>query len=85
MVTGRLSVRKLLDHEMQDTYELKIIARDSGTPPRTTTQILTVHVDDVNDNSPEFSQDKYEVHIQENAPQRKILTLVAEDADSGMY
>lgn len=39
-----------------DVIELTVIATDSGSPPRTNTTTVTIHVIDVNDNKPSFSE-----------------------------
>lgn len=43
-----------LDHERANTYFLTVEARDHGMPPLSATTVVTVNVDDENDNRPQF-------------------------------
>ncbi|CAH8589461.1 unnamed protein product [Schistosoma rodhaini] len=52
--TGDLWLQKPLDYEQTSAYFLTIEARDRGQPPLSSTAVLTVHVDDANDNQPQF-------------------------------
>lgn len=51
---GDLWLQKPLDYEQTSAYFLTIEARDRGQPPLSSTAVLTVHVDDANDNQPQF-------------------------------
>ncbi|VDP46192.1 unnamed protein product [Schistosoma margrebowiei] len=53
-VPGDLWLQKPLDYEQTSAYFLTIEARDRGQPPLSSTAVLTVHVDDANDNQPQF-------------------------------
>ncbi|XP_036365281.1 cadherin-23-like [Octopus sinensis] len=73
-----------LDREMQDSYNLEVIANDGGQPSKQ--GILHVHIKiiDVNDNSPVFSKHIYNISIKNTHPNNNpILTLSAKDPDSG--
>lgn len=50
--TGEIYVNEPLDFECQSTYVLCVTASDKGEDPRQTYIMLTIHVEDVNDNSP---------------------------------
>ncbi|TGZ60509.1 hypothetical protein CRM22_008469 [Opisthorchis felineus] len=52
--TGDLLLEGKLDHERASSYFLTVEARDHGDPPLSTTAVVTVTVDDVNDNRPQF-------------------------------
>ncbi|XP_036365297.1 protocadherin beta-15-like [Octopus sinensis] len=73
-----------LDRELKDSYVLTLEARDGGNPPKTATLKVHISVTDVNDNTPVFSQELYNISIS-NSHQRHlpILTLKATDQDSG--
>ncbi|KAI1898964.1 hypothetical protein AGOR_G00077800 [Albula goreensis] len=47
-------VRRPLDRETRDTYQLTVVASDRGIPSRSATVPLVVKVTDVNDNCPTF-------------------------------
>ncbi|XP_021248692.1 protocadherin Fat 4-like isoform X2 [Numida meleagris] len=81
--TGQLMTEKSLDREMMDSYELKIIATDSGKPPLSGSLVLSIAVEDVNDNPPVFSQKLYSVTVKENEPPHVILSATATDKDIG--
>ncbi|CAI9733532.1 protocadherin beta-15-like [Octopus vulgaris] len=73
-----------LDREIQDSYNLEVIANDGGQPSKQ--GILHVHIKiiDVNDNSPVFSKHIYNISIKNTHPNNNpILTLSAKDPDSG--
>ncbi|THD27797.1 Protocadherin Fat 1 [Fasciola hepatica] len=52
--TGDLTLQSELDHERADAYFLTVEARDHGKPPLSATAVVTVNVDDENDNRPQF-------------------------------
>ncbi|NXJ09602.1 CELR3 protein, partial [Odontophorus gujanensis] len=81
--TGKVMTGKSLDREMMDSYELKIIATDSGKPPLSESLVLSIAVEDVNDNPPVFSQKLYSVTVKENDPPHVILSTTATDNDIG--
>ncbi|XP_046802630.1 cadherin-related tumor suppressor isoform X1 [Lucilia cuprina] len=58
-LTGQLTTRKSLDRELQQNYEILVIARDQGTPPKSSTATVNLHIEDVNDNAPQFYPKKY--------------------------
>ncbi|XP_046903098.1 protocadherin gamma-C5-like [Hypomesus transpacificus] len=73
-----------LDRESNAEYRIVITAEDSGTPPLSSRQIITVKVLDVNDNPPVFSQPLYTVYVKENRTPGSILCSVsASDPDTG--
>ncbi|XP_035408751.1 protocadherin Fat 4-like [Cygnus atratus] len=81
--TGKLMTTKSLDREMMDTYELKINATDSGRPPLSESLVLSITVEDENDNPPVFPQKSYSVTVKENEPPHVILNATATDKDIG--
>ncbi|NWX92056.1 CELR3 protein, partial [Nothoprocta pentlandii] len=81
--TGNLMTKQSFDREMMDSYELKIIATDSGRPSQSASLILSITVEDVNDNPPVFPQKSYTVSVKENEPPHVILSATAMDEDIG--
>lgn len=82
--TGSLSILKPLDREEQDIFNLTIIAEDHGMPQHSSSQLLCVHVIDVNDEVPWFQESQYEAQISENQPPgTSVLTVSASDLDQG--
>ncbi|XP_040904750.1 protocadherin alpha-2-like [Toxotes jaculatrix] len=84
-VSAELVLQKALDREKQPVIKLLLTALDGGKPPRSGTLQLTVHVIDVNDNTPTFSNSLYKVRVRENAkPGTLVIKLNATDSDEGM-
>ena len=82
--TLRIFVKKQLDREIQDSYQVTIIAKDGGDPILTGTVTITISVTDVNEFAPEFSKSLYNITIEEDTEANLvILTLNATDRDSG--
>ncbi|MCL4120197.1 UNVERIFIED_CONTAM: hypothetical protein GTU68_016617 [Idotea baltica] len=81
---GRVTTKTKLDRETMPFYEIKIIAKDQGIPPLSSTATIYLEVQDVNDNSPEFYPQKYFVVVPEDLPLSSIVTQVtATDKDEG--
>ncbi|XP_054639199.1 protocadherin-16-like [Dunckerocampus dactyliophorus] len=82
--TGSLSILKALDREEHEVFNLTIVAEDHGIPALSTSQVLSVQVIDVNDESPVFQKAEFETHVLENqGPGTTVLTVVATDRDQG--
>lgn len=83
--TGDLSARPL-DRETQSRYLLQVTAQDRGTP--TTYQgicNISVIVEDLNDNPPNFERTTYVATVPEDAPiGTSVLKLKATDPDIGL-
>ncbi|XP_052828955.1 protocadherin gamma-C4-like [Octopus bimaculoides] len=73
-----------LDREKEDSYNIEVIAKDGGIPPKQSGLNVKISVEDENDNKPEFSQSIYNVSIEhkhkKNIP---VVTLSASDLDIG--
>lgn len=52
--SGIVRTNIVLDREIRDVYNLKIIATDEGVPQLTGTSTIRVHIVDINDNQPTF-------------------------------
>uniref|UniRef100_A0ACB8E7L0 Uncharacterized protein n=1 Tax=Sphaerodactylus townsendi TaxID=933632 RepID=A0ACB8E7L0_9SAUR len=82
--SGLLTTTFALDRENQEYYNLTIVAVDDGTPALSATQILTVIVLDINDESPVFTKSLYQASIYENKdPREVVIKIEATDKDSG--
>lgn len=74
-----------LDREEIPMYNLTIIATDKGTPPRSATAYLVIHVNDVNDHEPVFQQSEYSAVLSELSPIGSFVSSIsATDADTGL-
>ncbi|KAK6493966.1 protocadherin-23-like [Huso huso] len=80
--TGVITLTESLDYEESPQYVLQIRASDSI---HETGAELRVHVLDVNDNPPVFSQESYQVLLAELTPKDTfVLALSTTDRDSGL-
>ncbi|XP_039872410.1 protocadherin alpha-10-like [Simochromis diagramma] len=71
-----------LDRETAPQYNISITATDEGSPPLSSTSVITVHVSDVNDNKPQFSESVINIYVKENSPVGAVIKKVtATDAD----
>lgn len=77
--TGKISTLLPLDFATKSSYELLVQIVDSGTPPKASTQVITINVSDV-DEPAKLVND--ELTIAENAVAGTLIgTLVASDPD----
>ena len=83
--TGVIRPTAPLDRETLAQHTISVVARDKGSPSRTSSPVtMTIVVDDVNDNSPVFSQNLYSVNVSQNTgPGIPLLILAATDSDTG--
>lgn len=73
-----------LDREFQSEYNITITATDAGSPPLASVKILTIVVNDINDNPPTFAQKEYDASILENQPVGTfVMNIQAVDIDDG--
>lgn len=73
-----------LDREKQSSYQLTVEAIDGGQPPLLGRLMVTINVQDINDNSPKFTHDTYECHTREDTITGALLHRVqAHDKDAG--
>ncbi len=74
-----------LDRETVRLYNLTVVAEDKGVPPRTSTAFLIIHVNDINDHSPVFSEDTYTAVLTESAAIGSfVASPLALDEDTGV-
>jgi len=73
-----------LDREVQDEYNVTIVAKDNGIPPLNSTKSFTVKILDENDNVPRFTKMVYLLQIPENnIPGEYLGSVLAHDSDLG--
>ncbi|XP_061786261.1 protocadherin alpha-8-like isoform X7 [Nerophis lumbriciformis] len=73
-----------LDRESVSVYTISITATDEGSPPLSSNRVINVHISDVNDNPPHFSEPIINVYIKENSPPGSVIhrvTAVDDDID----
>ena len=70
-----------MDREQADNYEIEVVASDGAGNDVTCTVSMTV--DDLNDNYPQFSQDSYTVVATDSLAAAPLITIQASDKDDG--
>ncbi|XP_028277980.1 protocadherin Fat 3 [Parambassis ranga] len=84
METGLITVLRPLDRERVDRYFLNITIYDQGIPQMSNWRLLTLIIEDANDNDPQFYQDSFSALVSENsAIGMEVITITAFDRDSG--
>ncbi|GAB1603899.1 protocadherin beta-13-like [Argonauta hians] len=79
-----ITLENKLDREIQENYMLEVIAKDGGFPQNQGILQVEISVADINDNSPIFSQNLYNVTINnQHQLDKPILMVVATDKDTG--
>ncbi|XP_068613933.1 protocadherin alpha-12-like [Brachionichthys hirsutus] len=77
-----LTVDGPLDREKDFQYNVTIMATDEGTPPLSSTSVISLHISDVNDNAPLFAEPIINVYLKENsAVGGTVCTITAVDPD----
>lgn len=73
-----------LDREVQDSYDITFHCHDNGSPKLSSSTVIEVHVMDINDHKPVFSQTHYGATLEENNRAREVIIQVsATDEDLG--
>ncbi len=87
--TGEVFVKRKLDRERQQSHTFTVSATDKGPRPLTATVVVTIDVEDANDNSPAFEETDYSVKLSDRAHRGQFVTRVravdADDADKLSY
>ncbi|XP_060035653.1 protocadherin beta-13-like isoform X4 [Erinaceus europaeus] len=78
--TGEIVLKKQLDFEIAQFYEVNVEARDGGSLSGKCT-VLT-QVTDVNDNVPEITISAYTKEVPENSPETVVAVFSVSDVDS---
>ena len=74
---------EVIDYERMNEYKVGIIAYDSGTPRRYSTETLTVQITNVNEHAPQFDASHLYILMSENARVGStVLTIQAYDGDT---
>ena len=82
--TGEIKVVKEPNHEVAETFDVYFGAYEDSQEQYSSLHKVTVKVEDVNDNSPTFSQDYYQAGIKEGQfPPVSVIKVAALDADTG--
>ncbi|KAF5406039.1 hypothetical protein PHET_00383 [Paragonimus heterotremus] len=70
------------DHEQSALEQIMIVCTDFGEPSLSSSFTINVHVEDINDNAPQFPMPVYHLSIEENRPVDALIQkLTAVDLD----
>ena len=85
IASGVITASERLDRETEARYSFHVVAVDAGTPPMSSSVLVVVDLQDVNDHRPVFHKPRgCTFEVAENLPDGTELGMVtAEDADSG--
>ncbi|XP_019750237.1 protocadherin-16-like [Hippocampus comes] len=85
-ITGIITTLSQLDYEKNPNPSITVVATDGGRPPLSSTAMVNIVLQDINDNEPVFESNFYNVSINEDtAPGTCILKVMATDADGGSF
>ena len=79
---GRIQIIQKLDYEKLNSYKFKVMVKDSGVPPHSSTASVNVNVLDCNDNRPILAANITTISISENTKPQNIIFVTAQDLDS---
>lgn len=78
-----LRTTKALDREANSYYIVYAVCSTDDSPPVRVMKVLRVSILDINDNTPVFTQDYFEVSIPEDSPvNSEVISVRANDYDS---
>ena len=85
--SGAITAKSSINRETNDLFSFHVMAVDRGRPPKTGSAMVVVTVEDVNDETPQFSQPEgYTFSVEENKmPGEEVGTVLAEDLDGPGY
>lgn len=85
---GKIQTNRELDREAQNIYKFNVLAVDQGTPRLSSSALVTVLVNDSNDNEPRltFPKEKNNTAViySDVKPGHKVAQIFAEDLDDGL-
>ncbi|XP_052128982.1 protocadherin-like wing polarity protein stan isoform X1 [Frankliniella occidentalis] len=82
--SGVIRTNRMLDRESVAVYQLEALAIDRGSPALSSSVIVTIKVEDINDNPPAFESDKLVMYVAENSPVGSTVgEIYAKDPDEG--
>ena len=80
--TGDVFNTVALDRETISSYNITIQVTDKGFPAMSSTSVLVITVNDINDNPPEFIEPVYRIALSENISySEEVITVHATDDD----
>ncbi|XP_034037724.1 protocadherin alpha-8-like [Thalassophryne amazonica] len=83
--SGEITVKRSLDYEVNNVYELDIDASDKGTPPLSGECRVIIKIIDINDNPPQIEITSLSDTVSEDSKPGTIVSFMSvKDKDSGV-
>ncbi|KAG8198293.1 hypothetical protein JTE90_021547 [Oedothorax gibbosus] len=81
-MSGWILTTHELDREISSFYDFEVMAKDRGSPSRSSTASVIIRVQDINDNDPIFHPKTYEASVSEiDPPGTPVVGVTATDKD----
>ena len=81
-VSGRITASVVFDREVNSEIHFYVIATDRGVPALSTSALVVITIQDVNDERPIFTQEHYSFNVSENEREStEVGIVIATDAD----
>ncbi|GIY35474.1 protocadherin-like wing polarity protein stan [Caerostris darwini] len=81
-MSGWVLTTNELDREQNSFYDFEVMAKDRGSPSRSSTASIIIRVQDINDNDPVFEPKSYEASVSEiDPPGTPVVGVTATDRD----
>lgn len=86
-ISGEIKAEQSFDRERRSHYEFLVLAADHGVSgSKTASTVLSLTIDDINDEYPQFEQLAYPMRVQENLPANSLVgAVLATDGDGPDY
>ncbi|KAF1394297.1 hypothetical protein PFLUV_G00025060 [Perca fluviatilis] len=82
-VTGIITTLSQLDYEKNPNPSITVVATDGGKPPLSSTAVVDIVLQDINDNEPVFERNFYNVSIKENTDPGTCILEVSRVTQAG--
>lgn len=86
--TGELIVKDRIDYESleQKRITFDVVVFDAGVPQKSASAVVIANIENLNDETPKFTQKEYQTSLYENSePNTPILQVAALDGDEGEF
>uniref|UniRef100_A0A3P9JD50 Cadherin domain-containing protein n=1 Tax=Oryzias latipes TaxID=8090 RepID=A0A3P9JD50_ORYLA len=81
-ITVHLTFTGCFDYEKAKEYNITLEAKDHGTPPLSSTEIISLNVRDTNTHMPEFKKKEFQTEVHEMKLYRDVFRFPVEDKDT---